>query len=158
MLRIFLIAAMSVVSLGACSTPTDGDNSTNITNSTPIDNAIVSNEALGGDEKPASTAHMELRRCVELMHDDPRCYEGRTPLELKSEVDRRVQMETSASVKANPVKADLCWEGYCPCKPPQGGPDQLLCDQLRMGKVDPEMLSAGKSMRDVRRQIDEYQF
>lgn len=51
----------------------------------------------------------------------------------------------------------LCWEGYCPCQPPQVGPDQLLCDQLRMGNADPRMLSVGKSMRETRRQIDEYE-
>lgn len=53
---------------------------------------------------------------------------------------------------------NLCWESYCPCNPPQGGPDQLLCDQLRIGKVEPEMLSVGKSMREVRRQIAETDF
>lgn len=51
----------------------------------------------------------------------------------------------------------LCWEGYCPCEPPQGGPDQLLCDALRRGDADPKMLSVGKSMRETRRQISEYQ-
>lgn len=54
--------------------------------------------------------------------------------------------------------AELCWEGYCPCDPPQGGPDQLLCEALRRGDADPKMLSAGKSMRETRRQIGEYQF
>ncbi|MFO1256258.1 MAG: hypothetical protein U1E37_11420 [Sphingomonadaceae bacterium] len=54
--------------------------------------------------------------------------------------------------------AELCWEGYCPCDPPQGGPDQLLCDALRRGDADPKMLSVGKSMRETRRQIGEYQF
>jgi hypothetical protein len=52
----------------------------------------------------------------------------------------------------------LCWEGYCPCEPPQGGPDQLLCDALRRGDADPKMLSVGKSMRETRRQISEHQF
>ena len=54
--------------------------------------------------------------------------------------------------------AGVCWEGYCPCEPPQGGPDQLLCDALRRGDADPKMLSVGKSMRETRRQISEYQF
>jgi hypothetical protein len=52
----------------------------------------------------------------------------------------------------------LCWEGYCPCDPPQGGPDQLLCDSLRRGEVDAKMLSVGKSMRDVRSQLDDNPF
>lgn len=57
-----------------------------------------------------------------------------------------------------PPALSLCWEGYCPCESPQGGPDQLLCDQLRIGDIDPRMLSVGKSMRETRRQIDTYEF
>ena len=65
-----------------------------------------------------------------------------------------VVVDTQSNIKL----PDLCWESYCPCDAPQGGPDQLLCDQLRIGKVEPEMLSVGKSMRDVRRQIAKTEF
>lgn len=66
--------------------------------------------------------------------------------------------EAISTPRTKPVTTiDLCWEGYCPCDPPQGGPDQLLCDQLRMGNRDPQMLSAGKAMREARRQIEEHQ-
>jgi len=50
----------------------------------------------------------------------------------------------------------LCWEGYCPCEPPQGGPDQLLCDSLRRGEIDAKMLSVGKSMRNARAEMPGY--
>lgn len=56
--------------------------------------------------------------------------------------------------KVQPVR--LCWEGYCPCDPPQGGPDQLLCDSLRRGEIDPKMLSIGKSMRKARADMSEF--
>src|SRR4051812_41733894 len=27
-----------------------------------------------------------------------------------------------------------CFKDYCPCDPPQGGPDSVLCDQLEAGE------------------------
>lgn len=78
---------------------------------------------------------------------------------LASPLDKDSEPSSNVASGSEPVpKADLCWEGYCPCDAPQGGGDQLLCDQLRMGKRDAELLSVGKSMRDVRRQIRESEF
>ena len=87
--------------------------------------------------------------------------------EIVTSEDVRKKLSVSPDYEAGRNKAiaqsdkpplDLCWESYCPCDSPQGGPDQLLCDQLRMGKVEPEMLSVGKSMREVRRQVAESDF
>ena len=50
----------------------------------------------------------------------------------------------------------LCWQDYCPCDPPQGGMDEMLCRRLRAGlPVDDEMMSAGAGFRDAREQMDE---
>lgn len=50
----------------------------------------------------------------------------------------------------------LCWQDYCPCEPPQGGMDEMLCRRLRAGlPVDDEMMSAGAGFRDAREQMDE---
>jgi len=86
-----------------------------------------------------------------------------------SESDHSAQPEESETKGAEPKAAaekvvkktevqptKLCWEGYCPCNPPQGGPDQLLCDSLRRGEVDPKMLSVGKSMRKARADMSEF--
>lgn len=52
----------------------------------------------------------------------------------------------------------MCFQDYCPCDPPQGGPDAGLCRQLRAGMdVDPELMSAAAMMRDARRQISEFE-
>ena len=62
------------------------------------------------------------------------------------------------AASAGAASTNLCWQGYCHCEAPQAGPDQLLCDQLRTGNVDADMLSAGKSMREVRQQIANERF
>jgi len=50
-----------------------------------------------------------------------------------------------------------CWQDYCPCEPPQGGPDMGICRQLRAGiRVDPEILAAAAMMRDARKQMDDF--
>jgi hypothetical protein len=54
--------------------------------------------------------------------------------------------------------ADLCWQDYCPCEQPQGGPDEFLCRRLRAGlPVDDEQMSIGAGMRDARRQIRDFE-
>jgi hypothetical protein len=65
--------------------------------------------------------------------------------------------EADRVLERKPARS-LCWEEYCPCDPPRGGPDQLLCDSLRRGEIDAKMLSVGKSMRDVRRQLSDNPF
>lgn len=80
---------------------------------------------------------------------------GAVPLAEEHDDDHEMDVPVTQSDIPTP---NLCWESYCPCNPPQGGPDQLLCDQLRIGKVESEMLSVGKSMREVRRQIAETDF
>lgn len=52
----------------------------------------------------------------------------------------------------------LCWQDYCPCDAPQGGPDAGLCRQLRAGMdVDPHIMSAAAMMRDARQQMEEFE-
>lgn len=48
----------------------------------------------------------------------------------------------------------MCFKDYCPCDPPQGGPDTVLCDQLEAG-IEPDIQSmiAGRGMREARRQL-----
>lgn len=54
--------------------------------------------------------------------------------------------------------ASLCWQDYCPCDPPQGGPDKGLCRQLRAGiAVDPEIMASAAMMRDARQQLDDFE-
>ncbi len=70
--------------------------------------------------------------------------------------------EPPAPVKPPPAAAaeppDLCWQDYCPCDPPQGGPDKGLCRQLRAGlPVDDEVMSIGAMARDARQQLDEFE-
>ena len=55
---------------------------------------------------------------------------------------------------AEPEPLDLCYKDYCPCEPPQGGPDMQACDMLQAGiPVDARMMIAGRAMREARRQI-----
>ncbi|MCP3729279.1 hypothetical protein M9978_02460 [Sphingomonas sp. MG17] len=62
---------------------------------------------------------------------------------------------SSREAKARPQPA-MCYKDYCPCEPPQGGPDTVICDQLEAGiDVSIEMLIAGRGMREARRQISE---
>lgn len=51
-----------------------------------------------------------------------------------------------------------CYKDYCPCEPPQGGPDQLICDRLEEGlSVDVEMMINGRALREARRQLEEFE-
>jgi hypothetical protein len=59
------------------------------------------------------------------------------------------------TANAPELSLNLCYKDYCPCEPPQGGPDQILCDQLEAGiDVDVQLMIAGRGMREARRQID----
>jgi hypothetical protein len=84
------------------------------------------------------------RECRDL--DGAPCREFLTDEDI-AEADRILERKSARS---------LCWEGYCPCDLPQGGPDQLLCDSLRRGEVDVKMLSVGKSMRSARAEMSGY--
>lgn len=54
--------------------------------------------------------------------------------------------------------ADLCWQDYCPCEAPQGGPDQGICRQLRAGMtVSPDIMAAAAMMRDARKQMQDFE-
>lgn len=58
--------------------------------------------------------------------------------------------------QAMPAPVDMCYKDYCPCDPPQGGPDSVLCDQLEAGiPVEVDMMIAGRGMREGRRQLEE---
>lgn len=86
----------------------------------------------------------DFRECRDI--DGAPCREFLTDEDI-AEADRILERRSARS---------LCWEGYCPCDPPQGGPDQLLCDSLRRGEVDVKMLSVGKSMRSARAEMSGY--
>ena len=120
----------------------------------PDQNVQASGIAPVKDAETSRLESMRLGECLDRNNKDNRCYGGRTVEELNDEARR----EVLASLRSESKHASMCWEGYCPCKPPQGGPDQLLCDQLRMGNVDPQLLSVGKSMRATRREIAPYHF
>ena len=48
----------------------------------------------------------------------------------------------------------MCYKDYCPCDPPQGGPDSVLCDQLEEGiRPEVDLMIAGRGMREARRQL-----
>jgi hypothetical protein len=48
----------------------------------------------------------------------------------------------------------MCYKDYCPCKGPQGGPDEVLCDQLEQGTDPPaDLMIAGRKMRQARREV-----
>ncbi|WP_373487473.1 hypothetical protein [Blastomonas sp.] len=70
--------------------------------------------------------------------------------------ENKAEAARMASAPAlDPEPLDLCFKDYCPCEPPQGGPDMLLCDMLETGQpVDEQMLISGRAMREVRRQLD----
>ena len=56
------------------------------------------------------------------------------------------------------AEVELCWQDYCPCDPPQGGPDAGLCRMLIAGMhVDQEILAAGAMARDARQQLEEFE-
>jgi len=70
----------------------------------------------------------------------------------------RIEAEAEAKAAAAPrgKSVDLCWHDYCPCEPPQGGPDQSLCRQLKAGiGVAPELMSEAAALRDARQELDD---
>ncbi len=70
----------------------------------------------------------------------------------------RARPDRPAPVDRPTEPPDLCWQDYCPCESPQGGPDQMLCRQLRAGiLVDDELLSIGAGMRDARQQLEDFE-
>jgi len=70
---------------------------------------------------------------------------------LRPAVDAVEANETRAPTKA---AVAMCYKDYCPCDPPQGGPDSVLCDQLEAGEdVAVDSMIAGRGMREARRQI-----
>jgi hypothetical protein len=65
--------------------------------------------------------------------------------------------EVSAEPATVPVPSrypGMCYKDYCPCEGPQGGPDEVLCDQLEQG-TDPsaDLMIAGRKMRQARREV-----
>ncbi|MFZ5701801.1 MULTISPECIES: hypothetical protein [Pseudomonadota] len=75
----------------------------------------------------------------------------------RSEMEAQEAQEAArvaALPAADPEPVDLCYKDYCPCEPPQGGPDMQACDMLQAGiPVDDRMMIAGRAMREARRQI-----
>lgn len=69
---------------------------------------------------------------------------------------RRTAVSSEDGVSGSaPVRAvAMCYKDYCPCDPPQGGPDSVLCDQLEEGiRPEVDLMIAGRGMREARRQI-----
>lgn len=81
-----------------------------------------------------------------------------TPAPMPNEDPESASL-ADAPEKAVPQYPGNCYKDYCPCEPPQGGPDQLLCDQLEEGiEVDVQLMIAGRGMREARRQLQETDF
>ena len=76
----------------------------------------------------------------------------------KARTDHKAAALPVEAKQVRPAPADLCWQDYCPCDPPQGGPDQMICRNLKAGiPVEDEMMSIAAGMRDARRQIKEFE-
>jgi hypothetical protein len=80
-------------------------------------------------------------------------------LEAELAARRPVSIPTKPSGSTNVAAKrpiDMCYKDYCPCDPPQGGPDALLCDRLQEGlPVETEMMINSRALREARRQIAE---
>lgn len=73
---------------------------------------------------------------------------------LKTEKKNYAKSSEPLSVAAPVPAQNMCYKDYCPCEGEQGGPDMTLCDQLEQGiDVDIRLMIAGRSMREVRRQL-----
>ncbi|WP_054529057.1 hypothetical protein [Erythrobacter sp. SG61-1L] len=108
---------------------------------------------------------------VVLLSDDQfstmtsRCYgtDAAGGIDIDSPVDEThsapAPLPLAADYEAPPEPAGTprCLGDYCPCDtadPDYGGADETLCQSMKHGEdVDDTMLSAGATMRDVRRQI-----
>lgn len=68
--------------------------------------------------------------------------------------DRSAANEAQAEPAIPPTPSrypNMCYKDYCPCEGAQGGPDEILCDQLEQG-VDPavDLMIAARKMRQAR--------
>ncbi|MFC3699933.1 hypothetical protein ACFOOJ_21080 [Sphingobium xenophagum] len=73
---------------------------------------------------------------------------------LKTERNNYAKSSGTVSETSPAPPQNMCYKDYCPCEGEQGGPDMTLCDQLEQGiAVDVRMMIAGRSMREVRRQL-----
>jgi hypothetical protein len=89
------------------------------------------------------------REAKQILHSPQSTPSSKPKKEAVAEVARQPQAEEPA---------DLCFQDYCPCAPPQGGPDAGLCRQLRAGlSVEDDVMSAAAMMRDARKQMDEFE-
>jgi hypothetical protein len=106
--------------------------------------ASTPNQKMPVESRAQGVGVKDFRECRD--SDGAPCREFLSDEDI-AEADRILETKSARS---------LCWEGYCPCDPPQGGPDQLLCDSLRRGEIDVKMLSVGKSMRNARAEMSRY--
>lgn len=112
-------------------------------------------------EEPMSKAE-EARLVDEAMAEINRLQATVNALEAAAEQREQRQAVAAREAAAEPVPepkpADLCWQDYCPCEPPQGGPDEFVCRRLRAGlHVDEEQLSLAAGMRDARQQMADWE-
>jgi hypothetical protein len=132
------LVAITSICLAACS-PQPPKKTDKIFNQSEVDAAIAKGTS---DEVSEKKIELELA-------------------EAMAEAERRAAKpapKTSESTLVNLKELNLCWQDYCPCEPPQGGADAMLCRQLKDGQnVDGEVLAGASGMRDVRKQMKEYE-
>jgi hypothetical protein len=135
LLRCTLLIAASLVA--SCNTPTVED--TKQFNQAEVDAAVL--KAV----KEAERAKANV--------DKPR---------LEKPPAAKITPEGGRSTQYDPEPVDsspnLCWQDYCPCEPPQGGADAMLCRKLRAGQSVPgDIMAAASGMRDVRAQLKDHE-
>lgn len=129
---------------------------------TMISGALTACEPLGQQQRIA-----ELEKSLE----GERAKTKQLRLELAAEKAEIAAMEQVYTSRPRPAAAppaveptptvskpavEMCFKDYCPCDPPQGGPDTVICDQLEQGiPVDIQLMIGGRGMREARRQMAE---
>lgn len=99
----------------------------------------------------------ELDRLQALENLQDAAPEISTPRRADPPRDEEIEKPASPRI-AEAQYPDNCYKDYCPCEPPQGGADTLLCDQLQEGiPVDIQLMIAGRGGREARRQLEEWE-
>lgn len=101
----------------------------------------------------AQTEIAKLQAEIDRLKAPPRV----SPAAPKAVAPPRPALAEAPERPASRAAVKMCWQDYCPCDPPQGGPDKFLCQRLRAGlPVDDEQMSGAAGLREARRQIDEF--
>lgn len=140
------VAVFWLVSLlGGCSSPIKSDSSAS--------NAMT-DATRASDDAGSANATIALRDAeIAKLKDEV------AALKAASQAPIPEDRVAAAPIAAKPPAVAQCFKDYCPCDPPQGGPDMVLCDQIEQGiAVDPQLMIAGRGMREARRQIATAEF